>query len=169
MKYLIPKMLFCLTSLFITGCFSPRCYFPPEIANIAHGCRNEARAKINSTGASLQEKVDCRVVLHPATHNFGGEWCWYQPELNAYVGGTFTSQSIQIACNPNNRADIGVEFLTHEMAHYWIVSNMNDWGHNARYDRFFKNWAASRQYDLRRSFQSSSNRIIHYDFVKEKP
>jgi hypothetical protein len=129
----------------LVGCKSYTCRFPTEINSVAHGCKNEAKAKIDSvTGKSLKMKADCNVTERPGEVNFNGRWCWYMPQFNAYVDGSCSGKDIVIACNPNNRADISVPTLTHEMAHYWLMTSYGIRGHDTRFDNSFIDWKYSR-------------------------
>jgi len=153
------KLIAIITVMLLTGCTSYNCVFPTEINSVAHGCRNDAQAKIQRHGVSLKTKSDCRVFLVPATININGMWCWKDVRWpDCYVGGLCGSggANIQIGCNPNNRADIHVPSLTHEMGHHWLMSNLNDYTHNPTYDSDFDNWRGARQIT-----GSSTNSLEH--------
>jgi len=128
----------------MTGCMSYKTVFPTEINSIANGCKNEAQAKIQSTGKGLKMKSDCYVTERPGAANINGVWCWYDARWKTYIGGLCNGASIQIGCNPNNRADINSPILTHEMAHYWLMTNFKNSKHDPIYDNMFVNWKMSR-------------------------
>jgi hypothetical protein len=142
------KNLILSVSLLIlfSGCTTYKCTFPTEINSVAHGCKNDAQAKIQSVSSSLKMKSDCSVTEMPGDRNYSGMWCWYDPTWKMYVGGLCNGNGqIWIGCNPNNRADIHVPSLTHEMGHYWLMTNFGDFTHNPKYDRLFDNWQHARE------------------------
>ena len=154
----------------LTGCATKyQTVFPAPINSVSYGCMNQSKAILESTGKSLKVCSDCYVTEHPGENNVGGLWAWYVPACNGYVTGTCSGNRIEIACNPRNLADICVPALTHEMAHYWLITNYGDWTHNPIYDRYFLNWKLSREVQgrmVRVSTKDSTGLVTYYDVVE---
>lgn len=130
----------------LTGCSTPFRYnFPSDISALCYGCRNDAKAKIQATGTPLSEKVGVQVIKHPGAKNISGIWAWYYQPLNVWVYGMCNGTTIDVSCNPVTGLDVSPAVLTHEMAHYWLMSNYNDRTHGTKYDALFINWRMSRE------------------------
>jgi hypothetical protein len=174
------KRLILSLLILCSGCAHYTCKFPAEIDAVAHGCKNEAQAKIQAKGSSLKMKSDCSVTEIPSDKNYNGMWCWYDPTWKMYVGGLCGGSWIQIGCNPNNRADIHSPSLTHEMGHYWLMTNFGDYTHNPKYDNDFNNWRGSREvigssFDVNKAeygklysltYTNKFGELVHADLIK---
>lgn len=157
--------------ILLSGCASSSINIPSEISGVAYGCKNEAKAKIQSVGAALSEKGSCTVKLVEGTQCFSGVWCWYNQILKMYVSGSCNSMTLQIAHAPGQPTAVHTQTFTHEWAHWYLINNYGDLTHNPKYDNLFYNWQAGRSTDSIKRTTSvvlyDNAELTHYDVVSE--
>lgn len=183
MKRLAILLVMAMTS----GCMlfpdKPEMNFPSDIAATCHGCKNEAESLIESKGRNLKERWDCKVFKMNGQKKFSGVWAWYDEGWKMYVCGLCDGGRIWIAVNPNNTQDLHGPTLTHEFAHYWLMSNFGDDSHNPEFDDVIFNWKHARDVTgwtvnrVKELYDSSpegtvipvtvekDGRRVHYDFI----
>jgi hypothetical protein len=110
--------------------------YPAEIADKCHAAREEALRRLRSTGYEPGKRTGQKVVTRAGERNLNGMWCWW--DGTRWVGGTYHRAVITIAVNPGNPADVHMEALIHENAHYWL--DVDSESHPAQYRRLFVNW-----------------------------
>ena len=159
------RILAILTACLLAGCATTDKFdFPSDIASLCHHARNQAKACIEAKGMPLPVEKPCRVVKRVGQVKIGGTWAWYEPAFNMQpVGGTCSGKEIQIASDPATGA-VHFPFLQHEMAHYWLIGNYQDWGHAAKYKGCFANWKEPPA-SYRATFAEEAERV-HYDVVE---
>jgi len=168
MKTLISVKIICFFSilLFISGCKTskPNFNFPDDIKWMCYDAKNQSKELLQTKGLSLKEKKGCKVIKIPGTKKFGPMWAYYSKEWNQYIGGICGGDYIEIACDPNT-GEVYFPVLKHEFAHYWLITNHNDWGHDPNYKDLFYNWYSPRS--IARSFnEDGSIKLIIPEDIK---
>jgi len=135
------KHIIMLALLLVIGCSSTKPisnYFPPVIADQCVRAMAESKASIEACGTPLKQVQRAVVVQIDGQIQIDGRWAY---KLSGYqdiwAGGSYDGMYIQIVCDPNNRGSIEYGSLYHEFGHYWLVSNYNEYGHPAKYDKYF--------------------------------
>lgn len=138
-----------LVLVMANGCMllphDPEMKFPSDIAATCHGCKNDAKRLIESKGRKLKERWNCRVHKMMGEKKFSGVWAWKDKDSGMYICGSCGGSQIWIAVNPNNTQDLHGPTLTHEFAHYWLMSNFGDYSHNPLLDDVIFNWKHARE------------------------
>ena len=138
-----------IISLLVGGCSlfngnnSPDFNFPSDISTLCYNARDSSRGGIVSKGTSLSTRRGCTVEKVTGQQMFNGYWAWNAGSMwvtGMCIGGTH----IQIAVNPSNPVDISMNILMHEFAHYWLITNYDNYTHDALYDDVFFNWQHAR-------------------------
>jgi len=155
--------------MLLTGCISHKFNFPDDIDGMCHGAKNESKARINSVGVSLKEEAGCRVGKMPGEKKFSGKWGWRAPEWDGmWVLGLCGSGGtrIIIGCHPQTLGEVDNDVLIHEFAHYWLMSNYDDYTHDPKYVHLFYNWRDPRLIKVFGIYAKQSIKSV-YEQLKE--
>jgi len=133
---------------------SPTRRFPEHIKNECYGALNYAEEIIKRVGAHSIKPKPVSVELVTGQKNYGRlgwGFRYYHPGFpNGYIDALgicdFNGRRVLVGANPNNRHDINIGTLRHEMAHHWLISNgYVDMHHYPVYDKYFDGWSDSRR------------------------
>ena len=129
------KLLILLTILLL-GCDKDLKFeFPDDIKQMCDIGFNTAKTCIESKGTPLERKKGVKVVKRAGERYFGAGngWGWKSSELmDMWV--------IEVGSNPVTGGDVEQNVLTHEMGHYFLISNHGMYKHDPLYKSCFHNW-----------------------------
>lgn len=144
MKFKFVSLLV-LSGLILSGCITMSLTFkyPQDIKADCIRAKAEAKASIESKGKKLRERKSLNVEKVAGQKVFSGYWAFWSEDWKQYVCGLCESSSskinIKVASDPKT-GKINFNVLKHENAHYWLISNYNDYWHNPVYSSLFFNW-----------------------------
>ncbi len=166
-KTLTLWILFTTVSCTTTPNYDLKDYYPPDINQTCLIEKSKAKQIIEQVDKSpLEIKMGCTVTKVVGTKKGNNGWGWIDPAYpNMYVCGLCGKNSkgvyIKIGANPAG-GDINLGALQHEFAHYWLISNKNDYSHDLKYKRFFSSWN-----DVLIKFYNITNTTEAIDYMEE--
>lgn len=146
------KISFLILLVLLSGCSTggkhnnPKYTYPDSVSPIFQKAKDSSKECIESKGVKLKE-TDFPYVIEviKGEKKIQGIWCFRSEKWgNQYVAGLTFKEGNRyrslIPSNPQTGGEINFNVLKHEFAHFWLMSNKNDYKHDPKFKSCFYNW-----------------------------
>jgi hypothetical protein len=137
--------LLILLFFILTGCISPKMRLNSALVpliGVIEKAKLEAKTKIEEKGLVLEKAAKYLIFEESPTCEVNGRDCFlscYHENRPVMAYTQIIGGQVFITIASNNGI-VDYQVLVHEFAHYWLIVNYGDYGHDIKFRRSFLNW-----------------------------